>query len=532
MLLVYPPVVKPCEPPPGIARLAGSLRSRGIRCNVLDANLEGLLGLMDTVPDASDKWTARALRNRESNLAELRSIEGYRGIDRYKRTVTDLNRLVEKAVSPRACDSSASISLRVGLSNYQDTQRSPVRSSDLIQASEHPEENPFYPYFSKRLAELLERDAVTVIGVSLSFLSQALCTFAMLGFLRRECPGVKLVLGGGLVTSWMRRPGWKNPFEGLVDHLVDGPGETFLLSILSRSGHAVESGGLANGLDGTDSHKDHSFPDYSSFPLENYLSPAPILPYSASSGCYWSQCAFCPEKAEGNPYLPVPAGKVAQDLRTLVAAVKPVLIHLLDNAVSPSLMKALCASPPGVPWYGFARITRHLADPGFCMDLKRSGCVMLKLGIESGDQTVLDLERKGVALETVSKALRAIKEAGIATYVYLLFGTPSETLVEARKTLEFTVRHSEWIDFLNLAIFNLPVYGPEASRLETMMLYEGDLSLYTGFKHPKGWDRGLVRQFLDKEFKRHSAIASIIRRDPPFFTSNHAPFLRGTLPAR
>jgi hypothetical protein len=77
---------------------------------------------------------------------------------------------------------------------------------------------------------------------------------------------------------------------------------------------------------------------------------------------------------------------------------------------------------------------------------------------------------------------------------------------------------------LNLAIFNLPVYGPEAARFETEEMYAGDLSLYTGFVHPQGWHRGLVRQFLDKEFKRNPAIASILRNDPPLFSSNHAPF--------
>ena len=554
MLFVYPPVVKPCEPPPGIAKLVGVLTSRGIGCKVLDANLESMLYLMNITPGASDKWTRRASRDREKNLAGLRSIDGYRSADRYKRAVADLNRLLEKTAfskvsavpesfSSTACSGGTGLSaafdvhgcaIRVSLSNYQDTQRSPVRSADLIRASEHPEESPFYPYFSNRLAELLERDTVSVVGLSLNFLSQALCTFSMIGFLKRRYPGVKLVLGGGLVTSWMRRPGWKNPFQGLVDHLVDGPGEPFLLSILSRSGHTVEAGeadGTVAGFNRSDSCTEHSLPDYSSFPLHEYLAPGPILPYSASSGCYWSQCAFCPERAERNPYLPIPARKVVQDLRTLVGSMKPVLIHLLDNAISPSLMKALCECPPGVPWYGFTRITRHLADPDFCRALKRSGCVMLKLGIESGDQGVLDLERKGVDLEMVSRALRTIKEAGIATYVYLLFGTPSESLAQARKTLDFTVGHSEWIDFLNLAIFNLPVYGPEASRLETRMLYEGDLSLYTGFKHPKGWERGLVRQFLDKEFKRHPAIASILRNDPPFFTSNHAPFLCESFPS-
>ena len=149
---------------------------------------------------------------------------------------------------------------------------------------------------------------------------------------------------------------------------------------------------------------------------------------------------------------------------------------------------------------------------------------MLKLGLESGDQTVLDEMQKGVNLEEASSALENLKKAGIATYVYLLFGTPSEGLIEARRTLEFVVKHHDAIGFLNLAIFNMPIYGPEAQEMEPKAYYEGDLSLYTSFDHPKGWSRPLIRQFLDKEFKRHPAIAAILRRDPPIFTSNHAPF--------
>jgi hypothetical protein len=40
-----------------------------------------------------------------------------------------------------------------------------------------------------------------------------------------------------------------------------------------------------------------------------------------------------------------------------------------------------------------------------------------------------------------------------------------------------------------------------------------------------------VRRFLDREWKRHPLIAPILRRDPPIFTSNHAPFFAdGVLP--
>jgi radical SAM superfamily enzyme YgiQ (UPF0313 family) len=499
IILIHPPVVKPCEPPAGIAKLSAALEACGIGCEVVDANLEGLIYLSGKPKSTSDTWTSRAVRNLSRNLSSLGQWPLYANMDRYKRAVADVNRVLEI--------SGASSPVRVSLGNYQHRELSPVRSVDLIRASERPEENPFYGYFARRFDDLIRRASASHIGFSLNFLNQALCAFAMIGYLRREHPGIKVVLGGGLVTSWMRRPGWSSPFEGLVHHMVDGPGEDALLSIL---GAETERAG-------------HTMPDYRSFSLSEYLAPGVILPYSTSSGCYWNKCSFCPERAEGNPYAPVSRDLVVADLRELVIQTRPTLIHLLDNAVSPSLMKALIDHPPGPPWYGFARITHHLADPDFCSALKRSGCVMLKLGLESGDQGVLDHEQKGIDLQMASRALETLARCGIATYVYLLFGTPSETLTEARKTLDFTVSHIDTIGYLNLAIFNLPAYGPENRDLETRELYEGDLSLYAGFVHPRGWERGSVRRFLDKEFKRHRAVADVLRRDPPLFTSNHAP---------
>ncbi|MFA5615420.1 MAG: hypothetical protein WDK95_01030, partial [Syntrophorhabdaceae bacterium] len=79
-----------------------------------------------------------------------------------------------------------------------------------------------------------------------------------------------------------------------------------------------------------------------------------------------------------------------------------------------------------------------------------------------------------------------------------------------------------------LAIFNLPHYSPDAQGVEQKSFYGGDLSFYTDFVHPKGWDRKKVRYFLDRVFTRHAAVREIVRRQPPFFTSNHAPFFCNT----
>jgi hypothetical protein len=499
LLLIVPPVAKACEPPAGVARLAAALQTRGLSCRLLDASLEGLLWLLEQPPTAGDTWTKRAFKNRAEHLAALRHPATYRTPDRYRRAVSDLNRIL--AVSSPRCGAV------VGLSDYHHASLSPVRSADLIAAAARPHDNPFHPYFSRRLPGLLA-DAGTV-GFSVNFLSQALCAFAMIGYVKKEYPAARIVLGGGLVTSWMRRPGWRNPFGGLVDALIAGPGEGPLAALL--------------GSEAVSEH--HVPPDYSSLPLREYLSPGLILPYSAAAGCWWNRCSFCPERAEGGGYRPIATHQVLSDLRLLTESTRPALIHLLDNAISPALLRGLAEHPPAVPWYGFARIDERLADPDFCRALKRSGCVMLKLGLESGDQGVLDRMGKGIDLGTASRALASLRGAGIAVYCYLLFGTPGETATEAKRTLEFVVRHSESIGFLNLAVFTMPLGAVDASDCEAVPFSEGDLSLSTDFRHPHGWDRRQVRRFLEGEFKRHPAVAAILRNDPPQFTSNHAPLL-------
>jgi len=502
MLLIHPPAAKTCEPPAGIARLAGTLRGHGLPCTLLDANLEGQMFLLAAPSFGTDTWSLRASRNLNDNLAALRTPELYQSPSRYRRAVADVNRVLEQTGKRHY--------LALSLANYQEQGLSPLSSADLLRAAENPEANIFFPYFAARLPVLIEETRPALIGISLNYLSQAPTTFAMVGFLKKRYPGLPIVLGGGLVTSWLRNPAWDNPFAGLIDHCLAGPGEEALVRLLSK-----------------DFSPRLQTPSYSGLPLTEYLAPGLILPYAASSGCYWNRCLFCPEKAEGNPYLQIPPATVLADIANLNAATQPIqpaLLHFLDNAVSPALMQALAANPPGLDWYGFARITPLLAEADFCRALRRSGCRMLKLGLESGDQSVLDAMTKGQDLALIEKVLHALAEAGIATYIYLLFGTPSESLAEARQTLDFVVRHHAAITFLNLAVFNMPIGSPEATSVMRSEFYGGDLSLYTDFEHPKGWSRKEIRRFLDQEFKRHPAIAPILRLDPPIFTSNHAAF--------
>lgn len=505
ILLINPPVAKPSEPPAGIARLAGALRGSGYDCRVLDLNLQCLVGEFNRQLVPEGRWSARAYKNRFRNLEQIRSVRPYRSPDRYRRVVSDLSRVLSDAGKQGGCE--------LSFGDFADLRRSPLVSADLLACAERFTENHFYPSFGPLLRRLLEEYEPDCVGLSLSYLSQALAGFAVIGCIRRHAPGIKIIAGGGLITSWMSSPAWNEPFRGLIDACVGGPGEGPLLKLLGNADYPAL---------GTFS--------YEGFDRDDYLAPGAILPYAASHGCYWRKCLFCPDFAEAGCYAAKEAGTAVSEIKGLIGLHQPVLVHLLDNALSPALLEELIREPIHAPWYGFARFENVLIEPDFCRSLKRAGCVMLKLGLESGSQRVLDQLNKGIELERAAKILANLERAGIATYVYLLFGTPAETEEDALLTMEFVRRHHLAITFFNLAIFNMPVCGGEAAHLDNRFS-DADLSLYCDFAHPAGWDRKKVRIFLQKRFRKDPLINQIDKRNPGPFGSSHAPFLIGTGPA-
>ncbi len=488
MLFIYPPISKPCEPPAGIARLAGAMRHHQLSCRLIDANIEAIRYLLSITHAEKSKHIIRDLK--EPLLYQQFPHQ-------YKNAVRSANELLKE--HGRTYDATLT------LKNVRLKNQSPVRKQDLIRAYNEPQRNPFYPYFKAILLPRIEPHAHGVIAISIIYLSQALTAFSLIGLIKKHMPQCRVVIGGGLVSTWMSHPNWNDPFDHIVDVTVAGNGEAPLLKMMGIPA----------------SPKISYVPDYSQLPWDDYLSPKRILPYAASAGCYWRKCTFCPEKTEQNRFLPIPHHHV---LKTLGSHKSPGLIHFLDNAASPALMRRISQKPLRTPWYGYARFERALLDIDFCHALKKSGCVMLQLGLESGDQRVLDKMQKGIVLKNASQILRNLRRAGIAVYLYLLFGTPYESYESAVKTMTFVAKHADSIDFINTAIFNLPIFSRLAQELPLKPFYAGDLSLYSNFENPYGWHRGKIRQFLSKAFRKHPKIAPIIRQVPLVFTSGHAPF--------
>lgn len=502
MLLIFPPVTKPCEPPAGVALLSAALKENGEPCHVVDANIKGLLYLISSDIVPNDSWSKRALKNRAQIIEDLKSPFLYKNMDRYHQRVYDLNKLLSMGVDQKR--------FKITLSDYSDSKLSSVNSKDLLKSARLYQENPFYRFFEEKLKPHVLGSESKYIGISLCYLNQALVSFAMAGWIKDNFKDKEIIMGGGLVSSWMSRPDYDDPFKDLIDFTIKGEGEKPLLEFLGHKN--VE--------------KRHYVPDYDFVEENIYLAPGKVLPFRASIGCYWSKCSFCPEKAETRLYNSQRASKVLQDLKKVEEKYSPDYVHFIDNAVTPAFLKAVSKNEFCFKWYGFVRFEKEFLDPDFCLDLKKSGCDMLKLGLESGDQNVLDQMNKGTDLKMVSTILENLHNAGILTFVYLLFGTSFEDEKAAFKTLDYIKEHEKYIDYLNLAVFNLPKFSEDARNLDTQEFYHGDLSLYLNFTHPFAWDRRKVKQFLDKTFKKQVSYGSLIRKNPAFFSSNHAAFFK------
>jgi anaerobic magnesium-protoporphyrin IX monomethyl ester cyclase len=72
--------------------------------------------------------------------------------------------------------------------------------------------------------------------------------------------------------------------------------------------------------------------------------------------------------------------------------------------------------------------------------MKRSGCWLLGLGIESADQGILDRAGKKQTVEEIRRAVALCRKHRLATMGHFIFGLPGETPATAEATIRFMLR--------------------------------------------------------------------------------------------
>ena len=572
VVLISPPIAKACEPLLGIGILKAWLERHGYPCDCIDANalaqewlltpdvVDEAVRKLDRSPHQSTRmkkairsWTA-VRRSIPDLKRSLRTPDGYRNANSYRTAVTTLNRTMSLVGSAHDLEQGSPVS--VSLTDYLDTRICDMSSESVATAAKSPETNLLYDWYMSELLPRLKALDPDIIGLSFIFRNQLLCGTALAALIRREMPQVHVVLGGELVSAWA--PHWEHTALGhLADSLIPYEGEYGLLGLckeLEKPMHERNFARIPNlhwwDRSGSESRfrrnptkKPASLlevptPDYSWAPWDLYFAPERTAPLVTARGCYWNRCTFCPEVV--NPETKLRFAKIAgiaRDMDTLHKTLGVTTFHFIDSAMPPKLLKGIAdyieRTNRPYRWYGFSRLETYLFRPGFAEALFRGGCRMLKLGLETASQHLLDRMDKKQDVGDVSRILKALRDAQILVHGFIMFGTPYEQLVDAEMTRRFMAEHNDCVQFLNCSIMNLAkgspmALDPPAHGISQVIPFDIDehtldLALYSNFEG-EGWGRVGARRYLHDTFLRDPNVRPIHLRTPAHFDSNHSIF--------
>lgn len=104
----------------------------------------------------------------------------------------------------------------------------------------------------------------------------------------------------------------------------------------------------------------------------------------------------------------------------------------------------LCSSilDSGLVFLWSANVRVNTIDRETALLMRKAGCRLVSVGVESGNQEILDKAGKGTTLLQIKETFCILKEAGLQTFAYYLVGVPWET----RETVEDTIRFAIELD--------------------------------------------------------------------------------------
>lgn len=189
------------------------------------------------------------------------------------------------------------------------------------------------------------------------------------------------------------------------------------------------------------------FPAWNLYRLNEYRSPRiiakayPCGSIETSRGCPYN-CIYCSKVVFGNKFRTKSPDRVVDEMEYMIK-IGFKEIHIQDDGFSIDLDRAkkicdlILRRNLRFPWVLFNGIRADNIDFELLHKLKEAGCYRISLGIESGDQHVLNLCRKGITIGQIKRIVRLIKSVGLETFGFFMIGLPGESRRSLEKTIDF-----------------------------------------------------------------------------------------------
>lgn len=187
------------------------------------------------------------------------------------------------------------------------------------------------------------------------------------------------------------------------------------------------------------------YPAWDLLPLDRYRLPlenARYLIVESSRGCPYS-CDFCVAPViQGHKFRERDAAALVDEIEEGKRRFGIDHFYLWGDTVTLNAKSfsrfcdELIARRLNVRWFGNGRAD-NLTNPDFVAKLAQSGCWMLSLGIESESDDVRRDMMKKLEREKIRLAIRNLRQAGIKSFAFFIFGYPGDTPASIERTARF-----------------------------------------------------------------------------------------------
>lgn len=241
------------------------------------------------------------------------------------------------------------------------------------------------------------------------------------------------------------------PEEALkhVDIVVIGEGEKAMLDVAMGLRQPIIQGTYTKNLDELPPPAWHLMDmdfylaprDHSSNHMRFFPRNSRIGMLLTTRGCPY-RCAFCYNSWRDTPVRLHSAERIFFDIRTLIERYETDSLFFMDDDLFfdrkrfRELARLIIGSNTGIRWGCQASV--NSVDRETLEIAKRSGCIHVGMGFESGSPRILEILKKGrTTVEKNRRAALLCREAGVNSFATFMVGNPTETVDDVRMTMKF-----------------------------------------------------------------------------------------------
>jgi radical SAM superfamily enzyme YgiQ (UPF0313 family) len=297
--------------------------------------------------------------------------------------------------------------------------------------------------------------------------------------IKRYLPSVPVVIGGAHLTA---APEITMGYD-CFDVGVIGEGELTFLELVReyegsglsnldtidgiiyrRNGKIVRTKdrGFIRNLDSLPFPARHLYPPLAAYrPTPASYKRLPLGVLITTRGCP-SKCTFCDRAVFGTTYRERSAENVINEVEELIYKFGSREIRFFDDTftLNEERVFAICDKLTErkikIPWTCLTKVANVSRE--LLKKMKQAGCWQVLFGLESGDERILKLLKKGNTVEQNKMAVRLAKEAGLSVRADFIVGTPGETIGSLKRTLDFAIKAK--VDYAHFNKF-VPYPGTE-----------------------------------------------------------------------